>query len=199
MDVNYRGSTGYGRAFREGLYGEWGTIDVKDCIDTAQHLADAAQVDGDRMAIRGGSAGGFIVLSALAFHDAFAAGTSIAGVADLPWLAELTHKFESRYLDQLVGPYPETSDVYDARSPVHHAADIDTPLLLIQGADDPVVPPSQAEALNDHGVSHELLVFEDEQHVFRRAESWRRVHDAELAFYGGVFGFEPADDSPFDG
>ncbi|MFC6721532.1 alpha/beta hydrolase family protein [Halobacteriaceae archaeon SHR40] len=203
VHVNYRGSTGHGRAYREALYGEWGMTDVKDCIDAAQHLAETGRVDGDRMAIRGGSAGGFVVLSALAFHDVFAAGTSYYGVADLTRLAELTHKFESRYLDQMVGPYPEMADTYDARSPVHHADGIEAPVLLLQGEDDQVVPLSQAEemveALSANDVPHRLRVFEDEQHGFRRAESRKRAHEAELAFYGEVFGFDPDDDlPPFD-
>lgn len=199
-DVNYRGSTGYGRAFRKALYGKWGLVDVEDCIDAAHYLAEDGRVDGERTAVRGGSAGGFVVLSALAFHDAFAAGTSYFGVADLARLAELTHKFESHYLDQLVGPYPDAADTYEARSPVHGADGIDAPVLLLQGADDPVVPLSQAEkmvaALDAGGVPHDLLVFEDEQHGFRRAESRKRAYEAELAFYGEVFGFEPADDIP---
>lgn len=195
VDVNYRGSTGYGRAYREALYGEWGVRDVEDCIDAAQYLADSGRVDSDRMAIRGGSAGGFVVLSALAFHDEMAAGASYFGVADLARLTELTHKFESRYLDQLVGPYPDAADTYEARSPVHHADDIDAPVLLLQGEDDQVVPLSQAEemveALAASDVRHDLLVFDDEQHGFRRAESRKRAHEAELAFYGEVFGFDP--------
>lgn len=199
-DVNYRGSTGYGRAFREALYGEWGVTDVEDCIDVARHLADEGRVDRDRMAIRGGSAGGFVVLSALAFHDELAAGVSYYGVADLARLAELTHKFESRYLDQLVGPYPEAADTYEARSPVHHADSIDAPVLVLQGEDDPVVPLSQAEemvdALEASGVAHDLLVFEDEQHGFRKAASRRRAHETELAFYSEVFGLEPAESLP---
>lgn len=196
-DVNYRGSTGYGRTFRETLHGEWGNIDVEDCIDTAHHLSAEGQVEGDRLAIRGGSAGGFIVLSALAFHDEFDAGTSSAGVADIERLYEATHKFESEYVHQLIGADP---DKYKARSPVYHADGIGTPLLLLQGEDDPVVPLSQAEAmgaaLDDQGVPYELLVFEDEQHSFRRAESRQRAIGAELAFYGEVFDFEPSDELP---
>ncbi|EMA32421.1 S9 family peptidase [Halobiforma nitratireducens] len=196
-DVNYRGSTGYGRAYREALYDEWGHVDVTDCIDAARHLAGEGRVDPDRIAVRGGSAGGFVVLSALAFHDAFAAGTSYYGVADLERLAELTHKFESRYLDQLVGPYPEAEETYRERSALHHADEIDAPVLLLQGEDDPVVPLSQAEsmagALADSDVPHELAVFEDEEHGFRRAESRKRAYELELAFYGEVFGFEPAE------
>ncbi len=199
-DVNYRGSTGYGRAFREALYGEWGNHDVEDCIDVARHLADEGRVDGDRMAVKGGSAGGFVVLASLAFHDAFDAGASYFGVADLARLAELTHKFESRYLDQLVGPYPEAADTYEARSPVHHAGDVAAPVLVLQGAEDQVVPLSQAEemveALEDSGVPHDLVVFEDEQHGFRSAEARERALETELSFYGTVFGFDPADEVP---
>lgn len=197
-DVNYRGSTGYGRAYREALYGEWGVRDVEDCLDVARHLAETGRVDGDRVAVRGGSAGGFVVLAALAFHGEVAAGTSYFGVADLGRLAELTHKFESRYLDQLVGPYAESRETYEARSPVNHADDITAPVLLLQGEDDPVVPLSQAEEMADAlaatGVPHDLVVFEGEQHGFRRTDSRRRAHEAELAFYGTVFGFDPADD-----
>jgi dipeptidyl aminopeptidase/acylaminoacyl peptidase len=197
-DVNYRGSTGYGRSYREALYGEWGVVDVNDTVDAARHLADAGRVDPDRLAVRGGSAGGFVTLAALAFDDAFDAGTSYYGVADLARLAELTHKFESRYLDQLVGPYPEAEATYRERSPVHHADDVDAPLLLLQGAEDPVVPLGQAEAmaaaLADTDVPHDLVVFEDEEHGFERAGSRRRALEAELAFYGQVFGFDPAGD-----
>ncbi|SDR38149.1 S9 family peptidase [Natronobacterium texcoconense] len=199
-DVNYRGSTGYGRAYREALYDEWGHVDVTDCIDAARHLADEGRVDPDRLAVSGGSAGGFVVLSALAFHDDFTAGTSYYGVADLERLAELTHKFESRYLDQLVGPYPEAEASYRERSASHHADEIDAPVLLLQGEDDPVVPLSQAEdmadALEKNDVPHELVVFEDEQHGFRKAESRKRASELELSFYGEVFGFEPADELP---
>lgn len=200
VDVNYRGSSGYGRAYREALYGEWGLLDVTDCLDAAKHLADGGRVDSDRMAVRGGSAGGFVVLAALAFHDDMAAGVSYYGVADLARLAELTHKFESRYLDQLVGPYPETADTYDARSPVHHADALSAPVLLLQGEDDQVVPLSQAEAmvegLTAQDVPHDLLVFEDEQHGFRRADSRKHAYESELAFYGEVFGFESNDELP---
>lgn len=194
VDVNYRGSTGYGRAYREALYGEWGVTDVEDCIDAARHLAEAGRIDRDRIAIRGGSAGGFVVLSALTFHDEMTAGVSYYGVTDLARLAELTHKFESRYLDQLVGPYPESRATYEARSPVNHAGSISAPVLLLQGSDDRVVPRSQAEemaeALSDSDVSYDLLVFEGEQHGFRRAESRKRAHESELSFYGDVFGFD---------
>lgn len=197
-DVNYRGSSGYGRAFREALAGEWGRVDVTDCIDAASHLAEAGRVDPDRLVVRGGSAGGFVALCALAFHDAFAAGTSYYGVADLERLWELIHKFESRYLDGLVGPYPEAADTYRDRSPVHRADAIEAPVLLLQGAEDPVVPLSQAEAMVEglaaNGVPHALHVFEGEEHGFRREASTARALELELAFYGEVLGFDPADE-----
>lgn len=199
-DVNYRGSTGYGRAYRESLDGSWGVTDVADCVDVARHLADRGRVDGDRMAVRGHSAGGLVALSALAFHDEFAAATSIAGVTDLERLTEINPKFESSYLDRLVGPYPEASDTYAVRSPVHNVDAIDAPLLLFQGEDDLVVPLSQAEsmaeALEARGVPHDLVVLEDEDHFLHRAESRERIHAAELAFYAEVFGIEPAAELP---
>jgi len=158
------------------------------------------QVDGDRLAIRGGSAGGFATLAALAFHDELAAGASYFGVSDLERLAELTHKFESRYLDSLVGPYPDAEATYKARSPVHHAADIDVPVLLLQGDSDQIVPLSQAESMASSlaaaDVPHHLRVFEDEQHGFRRAVTRQTAHETELAFYGQVFDFDPAETLP---
>ena len=199
-DVNYRGSTGYGRDYRDALSGEWGLVDVSDTVDAARHLAEAGRVDPDRLAVRGGSAGGYVVLAALAFEEAFDAGASYYGVADLARLAELTHKFESRYLDQLVGPYPEMADTYRERSPVEHAGEIDDPVLLLQGEDDPVVSLSQAEAmvdaLEETDVPHSLSVFEDEQHGFRRAASRERAVETELAFYAEAFDLNPADDLP---
>lgn len=197
VDVNYRGSTGYGRAYREQLDGEWGVVDTLDCVNAATHLADQGRVDGDRLAIHGGSAGGYTTLCALAFYDAFDAGVSYFGVADLEALARDTHKFESRYLDGLVGPLPEARDTYRERSPVHHADDIRCPLLLLQGDDDPVVPPSQAEqmidALAENGIPHAYLEFEDEQHGFRKPSSIKQAAKAELSFYGQLFGFTPAE------
>ncbi|MDY6765301.1 MAG: S9 family peptidase, partial [Halobacteria archaeon] len=197
-DVNYRGSTGYGREYRERLNGEWGIIDTLDCVNAARYLVDEGEVDGNRLAIRGGSAGGYATLCALAFHDTFDAGASYYGVADLEALAEKTHKFESRYLDSLVGPLPEAKDIYEDRSPVYHADGIDCPILLLQGEEDAVVPPSQAEmmieSLEENNVPYAYLEFEGEQHGFRRAESIERAIEAELSFYAQVFGFEPADD-----
>jgi dipeptidyl aminopeptidase/acylaminoacyl peptidase len=198
-DVNYRGSTGYGREYREALKGRWGDADVADCVAVARFLAERGEVDGSRAWIEGGSAGGYVVLCALCFHPgAFAAGVSRYGVADAEALALDTHKFESRYLDSLVGPYPEQADLYRDRSPIHHTEQLDTPLLLLQGLDDKVVPPSQAElmvaVLDRKRVPYAYIAFEGEGHGFRRTESLRRMLEATLSFVGQVFGFEPADD-----
>jgi dipeptidyl aminopeptidase/acylaminoacyl peptidase len=200
FDLNYRGSTGYGRAYRERLTGQWGVVDAADCAHAAEFLAETGRADPDRLAIRGGSAGGYAVLCSLAFHDAFDAGISYYGVSDLAALATATHKFESRYLDSLVGPYPETEAVYRERSPVHHADGIGCPLLLLQGDEDPVVPPEQSEsmldALDENDVPNAYVEFEGEQHGFRKAESIRRAAEAELAFLGEVFGFDPGGGIP---
>jgi dipeptidyl aminopeptidase/acylaminoacyl peptidase len=196
VDVNYGGSTGYGRSYRERLKGRWGIVDLHDCVNAARFLADRGEVDGRRMAIRGGSAGGYTTLSALAFSDVFAAGASYYGVADLATLARDTHKFESRYLDGLVGPYPEYADRYRERSPIHAADRLSCPVILFQGLEDEVVPPAQAEvmvrALQEKGIPFAYLAFEGEQHGFRRAETIRRCAEAELSFYGQIFGFIPA-------
>ena len=198
VDVNYRGSSGFGRAYRERLYGEWGLVDVVDCVNAARYLGSEGLVDPDRQAIRGGSAGGYVTLCALAFHDAVDAGTSYYGVADLRALAEHTHKFESRYLDQLVGPLPDDADVYRERSPLHHADGIDVPALLLQGTEDAVVPPEQARemvnALAETGVDHACVEFEDERHGFLRADTRKQALETELVFYGSVFGLDPNDD-----
>jgi dipeptidyl aminopeptidase/acylaminoacyl peptidase len=199
VDVNYGGSTGFGREYRNLLRGAWGIVDVEDCIAAAHHLAAEGEVDGRRLAIHGGSAGGYTTLCALAFHpDAFAAGASYYGVADAATLARDTHKFESRYLDRLIGPWPEAEELYRERSPIHFADRIRAPVLLLQGLEDEVVPPSQAEemaaALRRSGVPHTVLMFEGEQHGFRRAETIIRSLEAELSFYGQVFRFEPADE-----
>ena len=198
VDVNYGGSSGYGRAYRERLRGRWGEVDTVDCLNAARHLAEVGEVDGTRLAIRGGSAGGYTTLCALAFHDLFAAGASYFGVADAELLAKDTHKFESRYLDGLIGPYPEQAELYRARSPIHAADRISCPVILFQGLEDEVVPPSQAEemvaALERNGIAYAYLAFEGEQHGFRRAETIRRTLEAELYFYSRVFGFEPAED-----
>ena len=196
--MNYGGSTGYGRAYRNQLRGQWGIVDVDDCIAAAQWLADQGRIDGTRMAIRGGSAGGYTTLCALTFHDVFAAGCSLYGVADAAMLAADTHKMESRYLDSLIGPYPEEAERYRARSPIHHVDRLSTPMLLLQGAEDPVVPPNQAEAmvaaLATRGIPHAYLCFEGEQHGFRQAAHIVRAVEAELLFYAAIFGFEPADE-----
>ncbi|TQM44403.1 S9 family peptidase [Pseudonocardia cypriaca] len=200
VDVNYGGSTGYGRAYRQELLGEWGVVDVADCLAAARRLAEQGRVDGDRLCIRGGSAGGFTTLAALARHDTpFAAGADHFGVADLEALAADTHKFESRYLDRLVGPYPQARDVYVERSPIHHVERFTRPLIVLQGAEDEVVPPNQSEmivdALRARGTPVAYLLFEGEQHGFRRAENIRRAMDAELSFYAQVLGFElPAEE-----
>jgi dipeptidyl aminopeptidase/acylaminoacyl peptidase len=197
LDVNYRGSTGYGRAYRKALDGQWGVVDVDDCVAGARMLAVRGFVDGKRMAIRGSSAGGFTVLCALAFHDVFAAGASYYGVSDLEALAQDTHKFESRYLDSLVGPYPERRDVYRDRSPIHAVDRLSCPVIFFQGLQDRVVPPAQAEnmvaALRRRGLSAPLVLFPDEQHGFRRKENISRALDAELAFYREVFAIDAAE------
>ncbi|MGC9394929.1 MAG: S9 family peptidase [Anaerolineae bacterium] len=197
LDVNYGGSAGYGRAYRERLNSQWGIVDVDDCANGARYLAEQGLVDPARLAIRGGSAGGYTTLCALTFKDVFHAGASHFGVSDLEGLATDTHKFESRYLDGLIGPYPERRDLYVARSPIHHVAQLNCPVIFFQGLEDKVVPPSQAEtmveALRAKGIPVAYLPFEGEQHGFRRAENIKRALDAELYFYGRIFGFELAD------
>ncbi len=198
VDVNYRGSSGHGRAYRERLRGGWGVVDTEDCVAAARHLARTGEADGARLAIRGGSAGGYATLCALVFHDEFAAGASYYGVADTETLATDTHKFESRYLDSLIGPYPERAELYRERSPINHAERLRAPVILFQGLEDEVVPPSQSEtmvaALRRNGVPHAYLAFEGEAHGFRRAETEIRCLEAELYFYGAILGFEPADE-----
>ncbi len=204
VDVNYAGSTGFGRAYRQRLAGQWGVADVDDCVAAARHLAAKGVVDRARLAIRGGSAGGYTTLCALAFHDTFAAGASHYGVADCEALARDTHKFESRYLDGLIGPYPEAAALYRRRSPIHYTDGFNCPLIVFQGLEDEVVPPAQAEAMVEalaaKGVPHAYVAFEGEQHGFRRAANIVRALEAELWFYGRVFGFEPADEiEPVEG
>lgn len=201
-DVNYRGSTGFGRRYRDLLLGAWGDADVEDCLALTRHLAESGVVDGDRCVIRGGSAGGFTALAAVCSQagrghpGAFAAACSLYGVTDLAAMAADTHKFESRYLDGLVGPLPEAAAVYRERSPLFHADRLDRPLLLLQGTEDKVVPPSQAEvlvaALEENSVPHEYVLFPGEGHGFSNAETVSRALEAELAFYGRVLGFGPA-------
>lgn len=197
LDVNYAGSTGYGRAYRERLKGTWGVADIEDVVAGARHLADTGVVDGARLGVRGGSAGGFVVLAALAFHDTFSAGVSLFGVADLSLLAEETHKMESRYLDGLVGPWPAARETYEARSPLHHTGGISAPLLLLQGEDDRVVPPSQAramaDALRERRLPVALVLFPGEGHGFRDPANIVRAAELETSFLGRLWGYSPAD------
>ena len=197
VDVNYGGSVGYGRAYRQLLNGNWGIVDVDDCANAALHLVHQGLADGDRLAIRGGSAGGYTTLAALTFRNVFAAGASYYGVSDLTALAADTHKFESRYLDRLVAPYPEGKDTYERRSPINHTDGLSCPIILLQGLEDRIVPPNQAEMMFDavraKGIPCAYLPFEGEQHGFRRAENIKRALEAELYFYSQVFGFELAD------
>jgi dipeptidyl aminopeptidase/acylaminoacyl peptidase len=196
VDVDYGGSTGYGRAYRERLKGNWGVIDLDDCVNAATFCVATARADPERLLIHGGSAGGYTTLRALTFRDVFAAGASYFGVGDLGALARDTHKFESHYLDGLVGPWPERQDLYEERSPIFHTDLLSTPVILFQGLEDAVVPPAQAEAmvaaLRAKGVPFAYVAFEGEQHGFRRAENIIRSAEAELSFYGQVLGFEPA-------
>jgi dipeptidyl aminopeptidase/acylaminoacyl peptidase len=198
VDVNYGGSSGFGRPYRERLNGRWGIVDVEDCINAARYLAEQAEVDGQRLAIRGGSAGGYTTLCALVFHDDFAAGASYYGVADCEALATDTHKFESHYLDGLIGPYPQAKDLYWQRSPIHFADQLSCPVILFQGLEDKVVPPAQAEAMLEALRAKDLpvayLAFPGEQHGFRKAETIRRTLEAELYFYSRVFKFPLAEE-----
>ena len=197
LDVNYGGSTGYGRAYRQRLDGQWGIVDMEDCARGAQYLVAQGLADGGRLAITGGSAGGYTTLCALTFTEVFRAGASYYGISDLKAMARDTHKFESRYLDRLIGPYPERLDLYRARSPIHFTEQLACPLILFQGLEDKVVPPNQAEmmlaAMRAKGLPVAYLPFEGEQHGFRRAENIVRALEAELYFYSRVFGFELAD------
>jgi len=198
LDVDYGGSTGYGRAYRERLKGKWGIVDVADCANGARHLVTQGIVDGSRLAIRGGSAGGYTTLCALTFYDLFGAGASYYGIGDLEALARDTHKFESHYLDGLVGPYPERRDLYVSRSPIHHVEHLSCPLILMQGLDDPVVPPNQSQmmfdALRTRGLPVAYLTFAGERHGFVKAENRKRALEAELYFYSRIFEFELAEE-----
>ena len=200
VDVNYRGSTGYGTAYREALQGLWGVSDVDDCVAAARHLVQTGEVDGDRLIIRGSSAGGYTTLCALAFHKVFAAGASRYGIADLAALAIDTHKFEARYMDSLVGLYPEEAEVYEARSPIHFVDDFDAPMIVLQGSEDVVVPPNQAEmivaALEQRSIPVAYLLFEGEQHGFRQADNIVAALEAELSFFAQILGFTLADNIP---
>ena len=197
LDVNYGGSTGYGREYRQRLDNQWGIVDVDDCVNAARYLVERGEADGNRIAIAGGSAGGYTTLCALTFRDTFKAGASYYGVSDLEALAQDTHKFESRYLDRLVGPYPERRDLYWERSPIHFTERLDCPVIFFQGLEDKIVPPNQAEmmvsALKAKGLPVAYVPFEGEQHGFRRAENIKRALDGEFYFYSRVFGFELAE------
>jgi dipeptidyl aminopeptidase/acylaminoacyl peptidase len=201
VDVNYRGSSGFGREYRNALRAEWGVADVEDMVHAARHLVASGRADESRLTIRGGSAGGYTTLAALTFHPGvFKAGASYYGVSDIEVLARDTHKFEARYLDRLVGPYPEARDTYRARSPIHFVDRLACPIILFQGLEDRVVPPNQsammADAARAKGLPVAYLTFEGEQHGFRKAETIVRSLEAELYFYGVVFGFAPADVLP---
>ena len=198
LDVNYGGSSGFGRAYRERLKGKWGIVDVDDCTNGARYLVEQGLVDGRRLMITGGSAGGYTTLCALTFRQTFNAGGSHYGVSDAEALAKETHKFESRYLDGLMGPYPEKQDIYRERSPINHTDRLSCPVIFLQGLEDKVVPPNQAEmmveALRAKGIPVAYLPFEGEQHGFRQAKNIKRALDGELYFYSRVFGFELADE-----
>jgi len=202
IDVNYGGSTGYGRAYRERLRGQWGVVDVEDAMNAALALASGGEADRARLGIRGGSAGGWTALAAVTSglsggrEPVFAVAVSYFGVSDLKPFAEITHDFESRYLDSLVGPLPEASDLYDERSPIGHVSAGTCPILLLQGMDDPVVPPPQSDTiaadLAAHGIPYAYLKFAGESHGFRKAETIIASLEAELAFYGQIMGFKPS-------
>ena len=195
VDVNYGGSTGYGREYRERLRGQWGIVDVEDTVAAVVGLADAGLADRARLAIEGGSAGGWTVLAALTRTDVFACGASYFGIADLTGFSEDTHDFESRYVDGLVGPLPEARELYDERAPINHVDGLSCPVLLLQGLDDPVVPPSQSERFRDamvaKGIPHAYLAYEGESHGFRRTSTMVHSREAELSFYGQIMGFDP--------
>ena len=197
LDVNYGGSTGYGRAYRERLNGQWGVVDVDDCANGARYLVERGEADGNRLIIRGGSAGGYTTLAALTFRDVFKAGASYYGISDLELLEQDCHKFESRYNNSLVGPYPERKKLYWERSPIHFTDRLSCPIILFQGLEDKVVPPNQAEMMYAAAVKKGLPVayvpFEGEQHGFRKAENIKRSLDGELYFYSRVFGFDLAE------
>jgi dipeptidyl aminopeptidase/acylaminoacyl peptidase len=197
LDVNYGGSSGYGRAYRQRLNGAWGVVDVDDCANGARYLVERGEADGNRLIIRGGSAGGYTTLAALTFRDVFKAGASYYGISDLELLEQDCHKFESRYNDSLVGPYPAQKDVYWQRSPIHFTDRLSCPIILFQGLEDKVVPPNQAEMMYQaalrKGLPVAYVAFEGEQHGFRKAENIKRSLDGELYFYSKVFGFDLAE------
>ena len=197
LDVNYGGSTGFGRAYRERLRGKWGIVDVDDGANGARYLVEQGEVDGSRLMITGGSAGGYTTLCALTFRDTFRAGASHYGVSDLEALEQDTHKFESKYSDGLVGPYPERRDLYHERSPINFTDRLSCPVIFFQGLEDKVVPPNQAqmmvEALREKAIPVAYISFAGEQHGFRQAKNIKRALDGELYFYARVFGFELAE------
>jgi dipeptidyl aminopeptidase/acylaminoacyl peptidase len=197
LEVNYGGSTGYGRQYRERLNGKWGIVDVDDCVNGARYLVNRGEVDAKRLIITGGSAGGYTTLCALTFRDRFSAGASHFGVSDAEALARDTHKYESRYLDNLMGPYPKRRDVYFERSPINFAERLSCPVIFFQGLEDKVVPPNQAEkmveAIKKKGIPVAYVAFEGEQHGFRQAQNIKRALEGELYFYSRVFGFELAE------
>ena len=196
-DVNYGGSTGYGRDYRNRLRDAWGVVDVHDAVNAARFLADQGKADRKKLIIRGGSAGGYTTLACLTFSDVFRCGASLYGISDLALMVHDTHKFESRYLDRLVGPYPQDEARYRERSPIFHLDRFKRPVILLQGLEDKVVPPNQAElileSLKKRGVPVAYVPFPGEQHGFRKAENIIRAHEAELYFYSRILGFEPAD------
>lgn len=202
IDVNYGGSTGYGRAYRERLRRQWGVVDVEDAIAAAQALVDGGIADPERLAIRGGSAGGWTTLATVTRTDLFKAATSYFGISDLQSFAEATHDFESHYLFGLIGPLPGFERAYEERSPLSRAEETACPVLLLQGLNDPVVPPDQSErfalALSGKKIPHAYLTFEGESHGFRRADTVIRCLEAELAFYGRTLGFEPRNVEPIE-
>jgi dipeptidyl aminopeptidase/acylaminoacyl peptidase len=202
IDVNYGGSTGYGRAYRDRLRGQWGVVDVEDTVAAIRGLADQGIADGARLAIEGGSAGGWTVLAALTTTDAFACGVSLFGVAELDEFVKETHDFESRYLDGLIGPLPQAQSLYDERAPINHVDELSCPVLLLQGLDDPIVPPAQAErfrdALLEKGIPHAYRPYEGESHGFRKRETIVDALESSLSFYGQVFGFDPPGVPPLE-
>ena len=197
VDVNYGGSTGFGREYRNRLLGKWGIVDVDDCCNAAKYLAKRGLVDGRRLAITGGSAGGYTTLAALTMRDTFTAGASHYGVSDCEALAKETHKFEAHYLDRLIGPYPQRKDLYIQRSPIHHCENLSCPIIFFQGDEDKIVPPNQAKMMVDVLKKKHLPVayieFKGEQHGFRKAENIKRALEAELYFFSRIFGFELAE------
>ena len=203
LDVNYSGSTGYGREYRTRLYDRWGKLDVEDCCDAALYAVSQGMANEDQLIIRGSSAGGYTVLAALTFEQVFSAGASYYGISELSSLATDTHKFESRYLDRLIGPYPQSMETYQQRSPINHTEQLNCPVIFFQGIDDRVVPKEQAEkmfaALKDKGLPVAAQYFEGEQHGFRKAETIKQTLENELAFYQLIFDLKPGDKVKFKG